>query len=523
MCRSEPLKVLQFLAITAAVSIFVFAIYVAIGGYGTASGEVQPVGESENNITEKALPESTPSAGKSALDADPDVEKQLDSRNEPKTTPSDLKSAIDVPNDPEVQKVTYKYLKTGRTGVHLRENVSPEDLLTALNSVESVLRLRVSLKYLTPELVAVIEQSGNVVRVCFYDFEHMSEETAVALAKLGGVSEIEFGSPSISYLDGWQSAEDEVMGILARLLEMPDVSSVHTSGGFPVCDSFLEILTHKVGLRKILISNYRSLRRSRRVTNLGVQSLARMKELEELGIDNLFISGHRVDLSTIGNVLAGMPNLRVLSLAGWGVDFSDIEAALDVMKRLDKLDIRDTKLRDEFFRCVDETWALKSLKTVMISDFSARCISKITTLETLDITGSSLSTESIAAIIESNPNLIELVANNCQNIEMKLVGPFIGSSSIIHLELRGANFASVDELISSLPASTIKILNLAEVAVINVNSVEKVLEKCKELKYFAVYGNKNLRPLKVRELNKKYSAVAIVHAPGIRFPVGVKR
>ena len=384
------MKILQFLAILAAVSIFAFAVYVAIGGYGTTDSVAQSVGQSENSITEEVLPESTTNANTSALDADSDVEKEQVGRSKTKTAPSESKSAIDVSKDPEVQEVTYKYLKTGRTGIHLRENVSPEGLLTALNSVESVLRLRVSLKYLTPELVAAIEQAGNVVRMCFYDFKHMSEETAAALAKLGGVSEIEFGSPSISYLDGWQNAEDEVMGTLARLLEMPDVSSVHTSGGFPVCDSFLEILTHKVGLRKIRINNYRSLRRSKRITNLGVQSLARMKELEELSIDNLFISGHRVDLSTLGNVLAGMPNLRVLSLAGWGVDFGDIEAALDVMKRLEKLDIRDTKLKDEFFRCIDETWALKSLKTVMVSDFSARFISKMTALETLDITGSTL-------------------------------------------------------------------------------------------------------------------------------------
>ena len=106
---------------------------------------------------------------------------------------------------------------------------------------------------------------------------------------------------------------------------------------------------------------------------------------------------------------------------------------------------------------------------------------------------------------------------------MKLIGPVISNSSISHLELRGANFATVSELISSLPASTLKILNLAEVAIIDVDSVEKVLGKCNELKYLSVYGNKNLRPLKVSELNKKYSAVAIVHAPGIRFPAGIKR
>lgn len=309
------------------------------------------------------------------------------------SAPNDTSPQVDeptkpVPNPhgddaPETEAVVPRYQKKmqlGATSASLFRDTPLEWLRQYLKSVPSIDLLGVAPDALTPEVIDILAESGNIEGISVGAVHLLSDEAAKALPRLTGVRGLSI-STNLPYRSNSGPVEEELNPFIESFLAMPDVTALSIGG--TINDELLRSVSELGQLLTLRLDNYNDLRRHDKITTAGILHLSRLSGLKELVMINFTVGRHRIDLDRLADLLSGFSGLDRLSLSGWWVTDTHLAPCSSVLCRLSHLDLSNTGITDGFYRTIDATWMLEDLSAPGIGDEGLQALASAPNLKRL--------------------------------------------------------------------------------------------------------------------------------------------
>src|SRR5690606_35044476 len=188
-----------------------------------------------------------------------------------------------VPNVPKpevVESSDAPYARRMRLGSKrsvLTPNIPHDWLRKYLESVDEVEHMFAGGNALTPEMIAILAEAGNVKHMSFGSIHLLSEEAALVLPLLTSVEKITIGT-NHPFSSNSGPVEDEFNPLLSPFFLMPGVHTVEISG--TINDELLRMVSEQSRITCLRLGNLDDLRREGKITTAGVMHLGDRKSVE---------------------------------------------------------------------------------------------------------------------------------------------------------------------------------------------------------------------------------------------------
>ncbi|MBZ0138047.1 MAG: hypothetical protein K8I27_16950 [Planctomycetes bacterium] len=390
----------------------------------------------------------------------------------------------------------------GRTKLSLSRETPLDWVRRCLEAVDEVEVISIRTSLLTPELIDLIAEVGNVRHITAGTVE-LSSGAGAALVGLNGVEAITLSGGAFEFMTSPLHTKADFHDNIKMYLSMRDLVRFETYSNFQVSDDVLGMIGQSRGITELILRNDDDLRRKNLITGEGLREIGRMRQLRSLTMHGFGPSLDHSGLSDLEDMLLGLPNLEELSLYGWPVEDHHLTRCLPVLQRLKFLDVRGTKLSAHFYSAIDSSWSLETLlASNSFGDVAAGAVSDLPNLTRLEIASSGITDEGLA-LLQRSVSLRSLNLNDVSGISPAGIRLVAGATSLKKLylgDVPGLNSTFLFELARD---SLLELLGLSEQEGVNHRLVRDIYSRT-SVATLHVFKCKNLSKADIESLRNQF-------------------
>lgn len=439
--------------------------------------------------------------------------------NHNSSLPAPAKAADTLPPRPGPEKEADspygRGMRLGSSHLALIRETPLEWIRRCLEAVPEVELLTIGCALLTPELIALLGEMGNIKHISFMNAQQLSTEAAAALSGLVGVREISLGAPPLPFQSGSPKTEEEFNPFVAPILSMPDMTSLETRTVMTVNDDFLKIISESRQITRLVLHNYADLRRSGCITTAGLQCLSRMSQLRELDMTDFTVGRHKIDLGQLATILSGFSSLERLSLSGWQVKDEHLLPCLPTLARLKYLNVQQTQLTDAFFQRVDSSWSLEELVASGMEDSGLQAVVTAPRLRRLDVQGTKVTDSGLHSVGASAVRLEAINISDCPMVTDAGLSGLQSCASLRELSIGDVRQVTDEAVLSVAAANRLVALDVSELKFVNRSFIESLISGTPSLTRLTVFRCTNLPKKDLETLIAKHPSIAFHGMPGL--------
>lgn len=426
-----------------------------------------------------------------------------------RSNPKGAESTTQTEPSAEPNEFSYRHMIIGSKNLYLGMAVPPEHLKACLLAVDRVWRLTINTDFLTPELIDVIAEYGDVENLVLDEGWGMSDELLAAIPKIRGVEKILIrGINGILRTSRPKTDQESIYNWVEAVVGIPNVKKLETGLRSDIDDRVLEIISTSTSIEELIIHNVWSSRRNA-ITTIGLRYLGRMTQLTKLTMENFFINkmDHKY-IKELDELLLYLPSLEYLNLNSWSIRDSDLLDSLPALRRLKRLDVRWTPLTDGFYSKFEGDWQLETLlPSAHLGDTGLAHIATLPNLKQLELGGSKVT--DVGLIELANARSLEVLNLYATNITPNGINYLKGIRSLKELYLGNNNNVTAEYILNLANEMSLTAVDISENDSITYEYADKLLALDSITKVYAFHCKK-LSKKQIKQLTEKYPQKQIV-------------
>ena len=352
-----------------------------------------------------------------------------------KATNDDLEKKPDAVAGENTEEPDYgRHMVPGMTLLDLSVSTPVEHFRRCLEAVDTVEGLGIGIgQFLTPEMIDVINEVGNVEHLSLFAYYLTSEETINSLHKLRGLKGISMSLGGVrGFTPKTPTTKELNYKILEGLISNSELTSFSFSAESDIDDRVLEIISKSTSINTLYLKNSSDTDWVDTITRRGLVHLGRMSQLKHLTIQNFFTGREgQKNVRYMYEMLEGLSSLETLTMVNINMKDNHAIDCIPSFRRLKEIDIRGAiHITDEFYSNIDSTWALEEFLTSRsIHDKGLAAVSELPNLKYLLVSDSKM-TDSGLDQLSKLPNLEHLILKQVNSITLEAVERLLANTSL---------------------------------------------------------------------------------------------
>jgi hypothetical protein len=310
---------------------------------------------------------------------------------------------------------------------------------------------------------------------------------------------------------------------------LDSLESLDVSGSSITTEQLQALLKHTPNIKTLRLFS---------CENLDYNSL-NLEEIALGSLESLSVSWSSITTEQLQALLKHTPKLKTLNLNSCeNLDYNSLNFKEIALDSLESLDVSGSSITTEQLQALlKHTSKLKTLNlnSCEYLDYSSLKLEGVAldSLESLDVSWSSITTEQLQALLKHTPKLKTLTLSSCENLSnssLKLEGVALGSLESLDVSGSSITTEQLQALLKKTPnIKTLMLfscenldynsLNLEEIALgslelldvgespITIEPLESILQQATNLQTISLYNCSKLNPLDIEALEARYPLV----------------